>query len=633
MTKVQSILKKYWGHHNFRPNQEEIINQVIAKNNVIALLPTGAGKSVCFQLPALIKKGVCIVISPLVALMEDQVNSLQQKGIKAIALTAKYTIDECITAFDNLQFGNYKFLYISPERLQSEFIQEKIGQLTVNLIAIDEAHCISQWGHDFRPAYLKISIIKEIHPKTNLIALSASATPKVMEDIKTILDIEPVKIFKQSFYRDNLNIKLIQTDDILERLKNILAKINEPLIIYTNTRKSCIDISNFLNHHQFKSTFYHGGLTSDEKSNALNDWMQQTSTIMVATSAFGMGIDKNNVRAIIHLNVPNSIESYMQEIGRAGRDNKKSFAILLYNKSTLFESEKILNQGIADKKFTKNVYIKLHDHFQLGIGEFLEKPFPFNLPDFCSKYGFPLLKTFSVLNNLENELIIEVRKNFNRKSRLKIIVNSNDLFDYEIRNPRIKGLLKVVLRNYGGTFEQFIQIDERFIAKKLNFSKLQVIDLLKKLNKDNIIIYNKLTSDSEIVFLKPRDDNFIINSISKNLEFRNKNKINKAKSVVDYIHNDKTCRNIQLLNYFGETSLSKCGTCDVCIYKQTANLKADYKVIAMDIMKLFKSENQLSSNDICNRLDYKKEYIIKTLQLMMGKNTIAVNLRNKFEAI
>lgn len=631
MTDVHSILKKYWGHDNFRPNQEEIINQVIARNNVIALLPTGAGKSVCFQLPALVNKGVCIVISPLVALMEDQINSLQQKGIKAIALTSKYSREECITAFDNLQFGNFKFLYLSPERLQSEFIQEKIGQLSVDLIAVDEAHCISQWGHDFRPAYLKISVIKEIHPKTNLIALSASATPKVMEDIKKMLEIEYVKVFKQSFYRNNLIIKLIQTDDILEKLKNIVSKLNESLIIYSNTRKSCIDISNFLNHHRFKSTFYHGGLSSDEKSNALKEWMQQTSPIMVATSAFGMGIDKANVRAIIHLNVPNSIESYMQEIGRAGRDNKKSYAFMLYNNATLFESEKILNQGIADTKFTKKVYIKLHDNFQLGTGEFSERPLPFNLPDFCSKYDFPLLKTFSVLNNLENELIIEVKKNYNRKSRIKIIVNSNYLFDYEKRNSKIKALLKVVLRNYGGTFEQFIQIDERFIAKKLNFNKLQVIDLLNKLHKDNVIIYNKLDSNAEIVFLKPRDDNFIINSISKNLEFRNRNKIRKAKSVVDYIHNNNICRNIQLLKYFGETSLSKCGTCDVCLNKQTTNLNIDYKIIALEIMQMFKSEYQLSSNDIINRLNYKKEHIIKTLQLLMDKNTIAVNLQNKFE--
>lgn len=632
MTNVHSILEKYWGHINFRTNQEEIINKVITNENVIALLPTGAGKSVCFQLPALLKEGVCIVISPLIALMEDQINSLQQKGIQAIALTSKYNMDECITAFDNLQFGKYKFLYLSPERLQSEFIQEKIGQLKVNLIAVDEAHCISQWGHDFRPAYLKISIIKEIHPKTNIIALSASATPKVMEDIINILDLEPVKIFKQSFYRKNINIKLIYTDGILDRLKNLLSKINEPLIIYTNTRKSCIDISNFLNRHNFKSTFYHGGLTTQEKSTALNKWIEEITPIMVSTNAFGMGIDKKNVRAIIHLNVPNSIESYMQEIGRAGRDNKKSFAFLLYNNSTLFESENILKKGIADTKFTKNVYIKLHDYYQIGIGESTEKSFAFNISDFCSKYDLSILKTFSVLNNLENELIIDLKKNYNRKSRIKIIVSSNYLFDYEKRNAKLNELIKIILRNYGGTFEQFIPIDERFIAKKLNFTKSKVINLLNKLNNDNIIIYNKLDSDTEMRFLKPRDDNFIINSISKNLEFKNKNKINKAKSVVDYIQNNQICRNIQLLKYFGESHLLKCETCDVCIDQLSANPKVDYRIIANEIMQMFKSDSQLSSNDIINKLDHKRENIIKTLQLLMDRNTIAVNSQNKFEA-
>jgi len=631
MVTAKTLLNKYWAYETFRPYQEEIINEVINNKNIIALLPTGAGKSVCFQIPALLKDGICIVVSPLIALMEDQVNSLLKKGIKAIALTSKYNVEETIQAFDNLRFGNYKFLYLSPEKLQSEFIQEKIGQLKVNLIAIDEAHCISQWGHDFRPSYLKISAIKKIHPNINIIALSASATPKVIEDIKDQLNLDSVQIFKQSFYRDNLAIKLIKTDNVLEQLKQILLKINEPVIVYTNTRKNCIDISKFLNHNRFKSTFYHGGLPIEGKTKSLRNWMDQTTPIMVATNAFGMGIDKTNVRAIIHLNIPNSIESYMQEIGRAGRDSIKSFVYLIYNNSTIFDSENYLNKGIANTKFSKDVYSKLHEYFQIGFGEVQERYFPFNLQDFCAKFRLPILKTFSTFNNFENESIIEIQQQINKKSKIKIIVNNSYLFDYEKRNPNLDSLLKVILRNYGGTFDQFIPVYESFIAKKLNISKSKVIEMLQKLHVDNIINYHTATQNAEIKFLKPRDDNFIINSISKNLEFRNRNKIKKAKAVLDYINNDKTCRNVQLLQYFGEGTILKCNTCDVCLMEQNKKRKADYKLIANEIISLFKTDQQLTSNDIFNKLDFEKENILKTLQLLMEKNALIVNLQNKFE--
>jgi ATP-dependent DNA helicase RecQ len=631
MITAQGILNKYWGYNSFRKAQEEIINEVINNKNIIALLPTGGGKSICFQIPALLKDGVCVVVSPLIALMEDQINSLQDKGIKAIALTSKYSIEESIQAFDNLRFGNYKFLYLSPEKLQSEFIQEKISQLSVNLIAIDEAHCISQWGHDFRPAYLKISVLKKIHPDINIIALSASATPRVLEDIKNQLDLENVQVFKQSFYRDNLAIKLIRSDNVLEQLNQILLNINEPVIVYTNTRKNCIDVSNYLNHNKFKSTYYHGGLTIENKTKALNNWKEEITPLMVATNAFGMGIDKSNVRAIIHLNVPNSIENYMQEIGRAGRDGKASFAFLIYNNGTIFESESYLKKGIANTKFSKEVYIRLHEYYQIGFGEFQEKYFPFNLQDFCSKYNLPISKTFSSLNNFGNESIVELQQNANKRSKIKIVVENKYLFDYEKRNPGLNVLIKVLLRNYGGTFEQFIPVYESIIAKKMNTTKSNVIELLQKLNDDNIICYNKASQSGEIRFLKPRDDNFIINSISKNLEFRNKNKIKKAKSVVDYINNNKTCRNIQLLQYFGEANVFKCKTCDVCLTELVKTLKVDYKLIADEIISLFKNESKLTFENIFNKLDFEKENIIKTLQLLMEKNAIIVNLQNKFE--
>jgi ATP-dependent DNA helicase RecQ len=633
MNSALFLLKKIWNYQVFRDPQGEIINAVIRKQDVLALLPTGAGKSICFQIPALINDGLCIVISPLIALMEDQINSLNKKGIKGVALTSRLNREETINAFDNLQFGNFKFLYLSPEKLQLEFIQEKISQLNVNLIAVDEAHCISEWGHDFRPSYLKISILRKLHPEANVIALTASATPKVMEDMVHNLELENVTIFKKSFYRQNLNIKFFKTENVFEQLNQILSKINEPVIVYTNTRKSCIHISNYLNQNGFKSMFYHGGLPIDVKSESLKNWMNQSIPIIVATNAFGMGIDKANVRAVIHLNIPNSIENYIQEIGRAGRDGKKSFAYLIYNNNTIFERENYLRKSIADSKYCKNVYIKLNRFYQISPGEINKIPYSFNLQDFCSKYNLPIVKTFSALNNLEHENIIDLNQNTIKKSRLKIIVGNNYLFEYERRNPNLGKLLKLVLRNYGGIFEQFIPINEKLLANKLNSSRTEIIRLFQKLSTDKIIDYNQAFNDVEIKFLVPREDNFVFNTISKNIRLRNKIKINKSKAIIDYIVNDKICRNIQLLQYFGENKTSNCNNCDICSINRTKNIKISYDKIAEEIILLFANKQQIDSSEIFNQLSFDKKYIIKTLQLLVEKKALTLNLQNKFEKI
>ena len=568
MHPAQVILQKYWKHKTFRDPQEEIINAVLNKQNTIALLPTGAGKSVCFQIPALLNDGVCIVISPLISLMEDQVNGLQQKGIKAIAITSKYNSNEIIQAFDNLRFGNYKFMYLSPEKLQSEFIQEKLSQLDVNLIAIDEAHCISQWGHDFRPAYLKIALLHNICPKANFIALTASATDLVIKDIAKYLSLENIQIFKKSFYRNNINIEFVKTDNVFEKLKQFLVKVKEPVIVYAGTRKRTIQIVNFLNHHGFKSAYYHGGLTHEAKSNVLYEWSTEIKPIVVATNAFGMGIDKANVRLVVHLNIPNSVENYMQEIGRAGRDGKQSFAYLIYNDSIIFESETFLSKGMADTAFCKTIYSKLHENYQISKGEFNAFTHTFNLQDFCSKYNLPILKTFSALQCFENENIITLQQNANKISRLKVLVSSRYLIDYENRNPKLETLLKVILRNYGGAFEQYIAINENELAKKMPTTKANIVQLLQRLNTDKVITYIKASSNSDIKFLVPREDAFVIHSISKNIENRNHTKITKSKAIIELIQNNKICRNIQLLSYFGEVNLKKCYSCDVCLAEE-----------------------------------------------------------------
>lgn len=629
MKTAQNILQKYWNHESFRPPQKEIIEAVLNGNNVLTLLPTGAGKSICFQVPAILKSGLCIVISPLIALMEDQVASLKDRGIKALALTSKYNLEETIKEFDNLRYGNYKFLYLSPEKLQSDFIQNKIGQLDVNLIAVDEAHCISQWGHDFRPAYLKIAILKKLLPNTKIIALTASATPEVMNDIVDNLDLTDVQIFTRSFYRDNLKYKIIKAENVLNKVNQILLKIKEPTIIYTGSRKSCIDISNFLNQNNFKTCYYHGGMPAKEKSRALQNWMEEKTPIIIATSAFGMGIDKKNVRAVIHTTIPYSIESYQQEVGRSGRDGKQAFAYLIYNESTKLIFKTFLTKGIASPKFCKLVYNKLNQFYQIANGELFEKYYPLNLQDFTLAYDLPLIKTSHVLTTLEGEDIIDINQNSYKKSVLKITVKNSFLFEYEKLNPSLYKTLKVILRNYGGAFDQFININENFIAKKLNRSKSEVIKTLIQLEKDNILKYQRSTADMEIKFLVPRDKQFVMGKISQNLKRKNKMKVQKAKAIIEYIENNEICRNIQLLHYFGEKKLTNCGTCDVCLTKNKSGLKIDYESISIAINKLIKTDKPISFDELVNLLDFDKESIIKTLQLMIEKNLIGLTLQNK----
>ncbi len=632
------LLQKYWKHPDFREPQKEIIDAVLNNSNVLALLPTGAGKSLCFQIPALLQPGVCIVISPLIALMEDQVENLQKKGIKAIALTSKYNREKTVQAFDNIQYGNYKFLYLSPEKLQSDFIQEKIKQLQVSLIAVDEAHCISQWGHDFRPAYLKIHILKEIHPKANIIALTASATSLVLDDIIEQLQLKKVQTFRKPLLRKNLEIQIISTENIYEKLNNSLKQINGSSIVYTGTRKNCIQISNYLNRQGLKSTYYHGGLSYDQKMKHHTAWMEETTPIIVATNAFGMGIDKANVRAIIHTNIPNSIENYTQEIGRAGRDGLNSVSKLLFNNGTIADSQNYLYKSIADPKFCKEVYIKLNENYQIGNGEFFEKKVLFNLQDFCTKYNLPILKTFSAMHFFELESIIEVNQNYGKKSSLKIIVSNNYLFEYEKRNPKLEELLKIILRNYGGTFDQFIPINESSIANKLTINiqnikpdKRYVIALLKQLHYDKIIYYKVVSNDADLQFLVPREDNYVIHHISKNIDFRNKIKIDKAQKVINFIQNDTVCRNIQLSHYFGEKNGIKCGICDVCIAENKPKIKTDFESISKEITSLFIEKEQLSANEIIKQLLFDKNSIIKTLQLLIEKNTLRLTSQNKFE--
>ena len=625
MQTPKQILKKYWGFDDFRNPQEEIITSVLNNTDVIALLPTGGGKSICFQVPALLKDGVCIVISPLIALMEDQVKGLKEKNIKATTITSGLSEDEIITLFDTIRFGNYKFLYISPERLQSKFIQQKIAQLNVNLIAIDEAHCISEWGHDFRPAYKNISILKELQPNVNIIALTATATPKVIEDIQNSLTIPQAKVFKKSFTRNNLAYQIYFTEDKLQRLQQIFTKTKGSAIVYVNKRSKTKEISSFLNANGFSSSFYHAGLSSIEKKIAFENWMSEKTPIMVATNAFGMGIDKANVKIVVHYNLPNSIENYIQEAGRAGRDGNKAFAVLLTNPNDIAVKQDLDKNSTPSIEEIKFIHQKLYQYYQIAKGQLVEDVFNFNLLDFCNRYETPANKTFSALQILNNNSIISFNTSGHQKSTFRFLVSSKQVLTYKESNAKMSLFIENLLRIYQAFTDKLVKVDEFFVGKKTGITSYQAIQNLEKLDNDGIIEYSKSSNDAQLTFLTPREDDKTINRIQKNIKSYLEQKKQKTKALISFIENNTVCRNIQLLTYFEEDNPEKCGMCDVCINDR----KNSVINIENQILKILKNQ-EVSVQQICEMLHQKPEAILINLRNLLAEEKIGLTVTNTY---
>ena len=559
------LLKRYWNFSEFRPQQEAIIEAVLANEDCIALLPTGGGKSICFQIPALIRNGICLVISPLVALMQDQVNNLSSKGIKAMALTSGFNYIDLDRMLNNCIFGNYKFLYLSPERLQQDLVQQRIKQMNVSLIVVDEAHCISQWGHDFRPAYRDIKLLRKIHPSVNVIGLTASATSKIVDDISNQLDCESPKIFKTSFKRSNLAFLTIECDDKLKKTVQILKKYSGTSIIYVRNRKSTFEISSYLNKIGISSVYYHGGLSTVEKANQFNLWMSYSNRVMVATNAFGMGIDKSNVQTVIHHNLPESLESYYQEAGRAGRNGDNAYAVILTNNTSKVKTEKEQLDSIPKIDFLKKVYKRICNYFQISYGEGVDSIHNLNFKSFCSFYNLPPLLTYNALKILDRTSIISLEKKLKNSISIKVLVNSNALFNYLDKYPKQTLVIKVILRTHEGVFDNTTEISLQEIINKTKLSEKKVVDLLTKLNDANIIQFERSKTDAKITFIKPREDDRTINRISKIIKQQEILKRKQIESVIDYIKNDGICKSQKLLSYFEEINSSLCGICSSCL--------------------------------------------------------------------
>ena len=629
MINVSDILTKYWGYTSFKPMQEEIIASVIDGKDTVALLPTGGGKSLCFQVPALATEGLCIVVSPLVALMGDQVNALKERGIKALKLTGGISFEELNTLLDNALYGNYKFLYLSPERLQQEIVQNYIKQMNVNLIAVDEAHCISQWGNDFRPAYKNIPLLREIHPLVPIIALTATATPEVLEDTISELKMELPAVFRNSFVRENLSYQVYKEEDKLYKTEQLLKTNKGAAIVYVRNRKGTIEISEQLNSLGISATFYHGGISAKEKAQKLQAWRNGTVSTMVATNAFGMGIDHANVRFVIHLQIPESPESYFQEAGRAGRDGEYAAAVLLYNEYDKIYVKQQFVESLPTTSDLKNIYRTLSNYFQIpyGEGEFTKHNFGFS--EFCKTYNLNTLLAYNALNSLDRLGIIQLSQEFGRKSIVQFLISSEKVLQYFEQDTTVSVIGKTILRLYGGIFEMPTAINLDLIVTKTGQTIETVISVLKKMERDQVVEMMLQVTDATLTFLVPREDDKTINVISREVEALNRKKKAQVNSVLNYITNTKTCRSVQLVSYFGETTASKCGICSVC-KKQTSKFsKTDMQQLAGQILALLE-ESELTSREISEKLTFAETDILKVLRLLMDTEKISANPKKQY---
>lgn len=625
-----NILERYWNYTQFRPEQEAIIKAILDGEDTFVLLPTGGGKSICFQIPALIKEGICIVISPLIALMKDQVQQLNNKGIKAMALTSGISFSQLDTLLDNCIYGNYKFLYLSPERLQQELVQERIKQMNVNLIAVDEAHCISQWGSDFRPAYKNITLLRQLQPTVNVVALTASATPVVVNDIIKELDFIDPKLFKQSFLRPNLGYMVYHENDKYYRLETILKKYKEPSIVYVRNRKFALEVSSFLNSKNITATYYHGGLTNTEKDANMTTWLQNQTQVMVATNAFGMGIDKPDVKTVIHINLPESIESYFQEAGRVGRNGDKAFAVILKNNSDEVTVKAQFLNVLPTVDFVKQVYRKLCSYFQISYGEGNNNTFDFDFNTFCKTYNFNTVLAYNALLLLDRNSIITLSKQFKNKVTVQFIISTAALFSYLEKYSNLNLIVKSILRMYGGIFDHDTTIDIFKIAEKASTNEQVVTQALKKLESDEVINLNLAKTDAQVTFLQPREDDKTINRIASIIEQQNELKQQQVQAILDYIENNTTCRSMQLLAYFGETNAKPCGICSVCANTKKTEKPEDVTTLKKRVIEFLENGDQ-SSRHMVQALQCNETQLKTVLKLLLEHQIISITPKNTYK--
>jgi ATP-dependent DNA helicase RecQ len=625
MDTFHKVLKQYWGYDRFRPLQEDIIHSVSAGKDTLGLMPTGGGKSLTFQVPAMAMEGLCLVVTPLIALMKDQVDNLRRRGIKALAVYSGMTRQEIITTLENAIFGDFKFLYVSPERLATQLFLSKLTDMHVCMLTVDESHCISQWGYDFRPSYLKIAEIREHLPDIPVLALTATATPEVIDDIQEQLHFRKKNVFCKSFERKNLIYSVKTIEGKFEELVRIFEKNKGSAIVYVRSRQRTKEISDFLVQNGLSSDFYHAGLSSADKTKKQNNWKENQTRIIVCTNAFGMGIDKPDVRLVVHTDLPNSIEEYFQEAGRAGRDGEKSSAIILFEKNDSTKLKKRIKDEFPEREFIHHVYDSLAYFFQVAEGFGFGITYDFNIRQFCSAYKLPLLPTHNALKILDLAGYIEYTEEIDNRSRLIFTVYRDDLYHFDF-DQEYEQLVNTILRLYTGLFTNYATINEAEIAMRLDSNRKHVYEMLKVLAKKNIIDYIPHKKTPLIAYTRPRVESKRL-AIPRLVNEERKERFEKRIQAISYYAGQTDiCRSRILLSYFGEKDASGCGQCDICLSKNSQGITNDrFKEIAAAIKDVLKGAESSIETLTDSLPRYPDKEIVSIVRYMADNDEILLN--------
>ena len=623
MNKYQEILKQYWGYDSFRDLQEEIITSIGEGKDTLGLMPTGGGKSITFQVPALAQEGICIVITPLIALMKDQVQNLRKREIKALAIYSGMTRQEILTALENCIFGNYKFLYISPERLDTEIFRTKLRSMKVSMITVDESHCISQWGYDFRPAYLKIAEIRELLPEVPVLALTATATPEVVTDIQARLKFREGNVFRMSFERKNLAYIVRKTDNKTKELLYILQRISGSAIIYVRNRRRTKEITELLMNEGITADFYHAGLDNAVKDLRQKRWQSGEVRVMVATNAFGMGIDKPDVRIVLHLDLPDSPEAYFQEAGRAGRDGEKAYAVILYSKSDKTTLHKRVVDTFPDKEYILNVYEHLQYYYQMAMGDGFQCIREFNLEEFCRKFKYFPVPVDSALKILTQAGYLEYTDEQDNSSRILFTIRRDELYKLREMGKEAEALIQSILRSYTGVFTDYAYISEESLAVRTGLTRQQIYNILVTLTKRRIVDYIPRKKTPYIIYTRERLELRFLHIPPSVYEERKARYEARIKAMEEYVTTENICRSRMLLRYFGEKNEHNCGQCDVCLSKRaTDNLSEEsYEEVKRQILDLL-SHGPLTPAETADQIKAEKEDIGQVIRYLLDEGEL-----------